>query len=76
MDYIKERLRAEPARSRSADSLVCVFCVLFVDLHSLSASTTRSSIGHHLCVTALLQADEPEDSLLDCLADGQDAVVY
>lgn len=69
MNYIKHRLRAEPSGSVASDSLVCVSRILFIDNDRLLASRERSRLSHQLRMTALLERDEPEDSLQVSLAD-------
>lgn len=75
MNHIKQRLRTKPARQRSSHRLIRKRGVRIVNLHRLSPSSGRRSIRKKLCMAAFLQADEPEHSLFDGLADSQEAVV-
>lgn len=75
MDNIKQRLRAKPARQRRPHSLVRKSSIRLINLHSLPAPSSRSSIGKKLRMAALLQTHEPEDRLFNALAHGEKAVV-
>jgi hypothetical protein len=59
-------------RERAGRHLLC-FCVS--NLGRLPAPPGSSGIGHQLRMAALLQAHEPEDSLVNCLAAGKEAMV-
>jgi len=75
VDQIKLWLRRKPASRGCANSLVRVRSILVVDGNGLVASASSRRICHELDTTALLEADEPEDSLLDCPANGEGTVI-
>ena len=56
MDEIEERLRRKPAGKGRSDCLVCIDCVLFINLDRLVASTTRGRIG---CLMSALGSKVP-----------------
>lgn len=75
MNKIKSWLRTEPASPWRSHSLVRIRRILLVDLHGLTSATSGRRISHQLRMAALLHAQEPEDGLLDGLADGQQTMV-
>lgn len=75
VNNIKQRLRAEPSSTCTSNSTVSVRSLLITNLNWLLATRCSRSLSHQLRLTALLQADEPEDSLLDSLTHSQEAVV-
>ena len=72
---VERRLSAEPASSRGSNGLICVCCVIVVDLYSLLASASGSSICHQLRMTALLEAQEPEHCGFNGSADREKAMI-
>jgi hypothetical protein len=75
MDDIKHRLRTEIASHWAPHRLGSVRCILVIDLDRPTTTARGGRVRHELCAAARLQASEPEDRLLHCLADGQEAVV-
>jgi hypothetical protein len=71
LHHIKRRLRTEPTRTLTPHRLGRVCRILIVNLDRLATPTRTRRIRHHLHLTALLQAHEPEYRTLDRLADRQ-----
>lgn len=75
MNNIKKRLRTEIPRQTRPHSLIRKRRIGIINLNSGAASARRRGISQQLRVTAFLQRHEPEDRLLNGLADSQQAVV-
>lgn len=75
MNNIKKRLRTEIPRQTRPHSLIRKRRIRIINLNRGAASARRRGVSQQLCVAAFLQRHEPEDRLLNGLADSQQAVV-
>lgn len=75
VNHIKHGLRAEPTSTLASNSTVGVSRLFRANLYWLLATRGSRSFSHQLRLTALLKADEPENSLLNGLANSKKAVV-